>query len=436
MSWAPAPEEEAMAFIEPDDTYLENAKIKVIGCGGGGGNALNTMIDDGMYGADFIAANTDNQALETNMAGIKVQLGPTVTKGLGAGANPEKGREAAEESLEEVASFLEGADMVFVTAGMGGGTGTGAAPVIARAAKSVGALTVGVVTKPFRFEGKRRMMQARQGIEELQKEVDSLIIIPNDRLLQQAPDVSFLEAFRMADKVLLNAVRGISDLINNSGLVNVDFADVRTVMSERGKALMGTGRGSGKNRASEAAERAITSPLLEDISIDGARGILINITSGYDLTMSELDEAASRIMERAHEDANIIVGSVLEADMQDEIRIMVIATGFEGAHAEQAKAMAQATMQKGRRQTGLHFGPRVTTTETFASAATAATAASAATPAPESSTISRPRLGTQEMEVVTASRTLRAPGFEEAEEDLDIPAFQRARRAARAREDY
>ena len=413
-----------MAFIEPDDTFLDNAKIKVVGCGGGGGNALNTMIDDGMCGADFIAANTDSQALETNMAGIKIQLGPSVTKGLGAGANPERGREAAEESIEEVVSYLEGADMVFITAGMGGGTGTGAAPVVARAAKGVGALTVGVVTKPFRFEGKRRMMQARQGIEDLQKEVDSLIIIPNDRLLQQAPDVSFLEAFKMADKVLLNAVRGISDLINNSGLVNVDFADVRTVMSERGKALMGTGRASGKNRASEAAERAITSPLLEDISIDGARGILINITSGYDLTMAELDEAASRIMERAHEDANIIVGSVLEADMQDEIRIMVIATGFEGAVAEQAKAIAQAASQKGRRQTGL-FGPRVPTTETFLPAVT---------PAPETSTIARPRLGTTEMEAVTAGRTLRSS--EEAEDNLDIPTFQRALRASRPREEF
>ncbi|MDY0003551.1 MAG: cell division protein FtsZ [Polyangia bacterium] len=412
-----------MAFIEPDDSFLDNAKIKVVGCGGGGGNALNTMIDDGMCGADFIAANTDSQALETNMAGIKIQLGPSVTKGLGAGANPERGRDAAEESIEEVASHLEGADMVFVTAGMGGGTGTGAAPVIARAAKAVGALTVGVVTKPFRFEGKRRMMQARQGIDELQKEVDSLIIIPNDRLLQQAPDISFLEAFRMADKVLLNAVRGISDLINNSGLVNVDFADVRTVMSERGKALMGTGRASGKNRASEAAERAITSPLLEDISIDGARGILINITSGYDLTMSELDEAASRIMERAHEDANIIVGSVLEADMQDEIRIMVIATGFEGAAAEQAKAVAQAAALKGRRQTGL-FGPRAATAENFLPATV---------PAPETSTISRPRIGTSEMDAVTAGRVLRSP--EDPDEDLDIPAFQRARRAARPREE-
>ncbi len=404
-----------MAFIEPDETFLENAKIKVIGVGGGGGNALNTMIDQGMYGAEFISANTDSQALEGNMAGVKIQLGPNVTKGLGAGANPDVGRQAAEESIEEVASQLAGSDMVFVTAGMGGGTGTGAAAVVARAAKSVDALTVGVVTKPFRFEGRRRMLQARTGIEEMQKEVDSLIIIPNDRLLQTAPDVSFLDAFRMVDKVLLNAVRGISDLINNSGLVNVDFADVRTVMSERGKALMGAGVGQGKNRAVEAAEAAITSPLLEDVSIDGARGILINITSGYDLTMSELDEAASKIMERAHEDANIIVGSVLEADMQDEIRIMVIATGFDGANQEQAKH--PATMAARRRgQMGLQYHKRAVSPEPEA---------------PETSSINRStRLGTGEMEAVAPMST---PRSEESMENYDKPAFQR--RAVRVRED-
>ena len=404
-----------MAFIEPDEMFLENAKIKVIGVGGGGGNALNTMIDQGMYGAEFICANTDSQALEGNMAGHKLQLGPTVTKGLGAGANPDRGRQAAEESIEEVAAQLDGSDMVFVTAGMGGGTGTGAAPVVARAAKSVDALTVGVVTKPFRFEGRRRMLQARAGIEEMQKEVDSLIIIPNDRLLQTCPDVSFLDAFRMVDKVLLNAVRGISDLINNSGLVNVDFADVRTVMSERGKALMGTGIGQGKNRAIEAAEAAITSPLLEDVSIDGARGILINITSGYDLTMSELDEAASKVMERAHEDANIIVGSVLEADMQDEIRIMVIATGFDGAQAEVAKQPVGIAARR-RGQMGLQYSARQTA-ETEA--------------APETSQITRSaRVATGEMEAV-APKTVRAP--EDLLENYDKPAFQR--RAARARED-
>jgi cell division protein FtsZ len=400
-----------MAFIEADDSLNQNAKIKVIGVGGGGGNALNTMIEGGMYGADFIAANTDMQALDDNMAAVKLSLGGDLTRGLGAGANPDVGRQAAEESLVEVEEHLKGADMVFVTAGMGGGTGTGAGPIIARVAKSVGALTVGVVTKPFRFEGRRRMLQARSGIEALQKEVDTLIVIPNDRLLAEAGDLSFLEAFRMADEVLLNAVRGISDLINNSGLVNVDFADVKTVMMERGKALMGAGIGHGKNRASDAAQAAITSPLLEDVSIDGAKGILINITSGYDLTMNELDEAASKVMERAHEDANIIVGSVLEADLTDEVRIMVIATGFDGSAAEMnvesqqvrklgTQRKSQVTMQYQGRATGEGVAD-----------------------APEQ-VAHRTRFPTAEVEAVVAPRTLRAP---EGGADLDIPTYQRNR---------
>ncbi len=397
-----------MAFIEPDDTYTQNAKIKVIGVGGGGGNALNTMIDSGMYGAEFIAANTDMQALDGNMAGVKLSLGGDVTRGLGAGANPDKGRQAAEESVAAVEAELQGADMVFVTAGMGGGTGTGAGPVIARVAKSVGALTVGVVTKPFTFEGKRRMLQANHGIEELQKEVDTLIVIPNDRLLAEAGDMSFLDAFRMADEVLLNAVKGISDLINNIGLVNVDFADVKTVMMERGKALMGTGRAQGKNRAIEAAKAAITSPLLEDVSIDGARGILINITSGYDLTMNELNEAASAVMERAHEDANIIVGSVLEAEMKDEVRIMVIATGFDGVAAVEQPAPAEGRVRARptRRKTGqvplVYPGGAGEKKEQ-----------------PEVRVSGYP---TGESERIAAPRTLRAT---ELGQDLDIPTFKR-----------
>lgn len=396
-----------MAFIEPDESLNQNARIKVIGVGGGGGNALNTMIECGMYGADFVAANTDLQALEDNMAPVKLAIGGDLTRGLGAGANPDVGRAAAEESVMLVEEQLKGADMVFVTAGMGGGTGTGAGPVIARIAKSVGALTVGVVTKPFRFEGRRRMLQARAGIEALQKEVDTLIVIPNDRLLAEAGDCSFLEAFRMADTVLLNAVRGISDLINNSGLVNVDFADVRTVMMERGKALMGAGVGHGKNRATDAATMAITSPLLEDVSIDGAKGILINITSGYDLTMGELDEAASKIMERAHEDANIIVGSVLEADMQDEVRIMVIATGFDGAREEKALVNQTAAARR-KSQITMQYNPRTKECE-----------------AAEQSSITRSRFAppTEEVEAVTAARTLRAPEGD----DLDIPTYQRQR---------
>ncbi len=401
-----------MAFIEADDSLNQNAKIKVIGVGGGGGNALNTMIEGGMYGADFIAANTDMQALEGNMAAVKLSLGGDLTRGLGAGANPDVGRQAAEESLVEVEEHLKGADMVFVTAGMGGGTGTGAGPIIARVAKSVGALTVGVVTKPFRFEGRRRMLQASSGIEALQKEVDTLIVIPNDRLLAEAGDLSFLEAFRMADEVLLNAVRGISDLINNSGLVNVDFADVKTVMMERGKALMGAGIGHGKNRASDAAQAAITSPLLEDVSIDGAKGILINITSGYDLTMNELDEAASKVMERAHEDANIIVGSVLEADLTDEVRIMVIATGFDGSAAEMNVESQQIRKLGARRksQVTMQYQGRATT--------------EGAADAPEQVDVRRTRFPTAEVEAVVAPRTLRA---NDGGADLDIPTYQRNR---------
>ncbi len=401
-----------MAFIEADDSLNQNAKIKVIGVGGGGGNALNTMIEGGMYGADFIAANTDMQALEGNMAAVKLSLGGDLTRGLGAGANPDVGRQAAEESLVEVEEHLKGADMVFVTAGMGGGTGTGAGPIIARVAKSVGALTVGVVTKPFRFEGRRRMLQASSGIEALQKEVDTLIVIPNDRLLAEAGDLSFLEAFRMADEVLLNAVRGISDLINNSGLVNVDFADVKTVMMERGKALMGAGIGHGKNRASDAAQAAITSPLLEDVSIDGAKGILINITSGYDLTMNELDEAASKVMERAHEDANIIVGSVLEADLTDEVRIMVIATGFDGSAAEMNVESQQIRKLGARRksQVTMQYQGRATT--------------EGAADAPEQVDVRRTRFPTAEVETVVAPRTLRA---NDGGADLDIPTYQRNR---------
>jgi len=396
-----------MAFIEPDESLNQNAKIRVIGVGGGGGNALNTMIDSGMYGADFVAANTDLQALDDNMAPVKLAIGGDLTRGLGAGANPDVGRAAAEESVAIVEEQLQGADMVFVTAGMGGDTGTGAGPIIARVAKSVGALTVGVVTKPFRFEGRRRMLQAQAGIEALQKEVDTLIVIPNDRLLAEAGDCSFLEAFRMAHTVLLNAVRGISDLINNSGLVNVDFADVRTVMMERGKALMGAGVGHGKNRATDAASQAITSPLLEDVSIDGAKGILINITSGYDLTMGELDEAASKIMERAHEDANIIVGSVLEAELQDEVRIMVIATGFDGAREEKAMVHQSAAARR-KSQVMMQYNSRTKETE-----------------AVEQSTLGRSRYATNpdEAEAATAARTLRAPEGD----DLDIPTYQRQR---------
>ncbi|HZS42532.1 MAG TPA: cell division protein FtsZ [Polyangia bacterium] len=319
-----------MALLEFDDEPTNRAKIKVIGVGGGGGNAINTMIESRLEGVDFIAANTDIQALEANQAPMKIPLGGALTKGLGAGANPEIGRNAALEDIARITEVLSSADMVFVTAGMGGGTGTGAAPIIAQVARECGALTVGVVTKPFGFEGRKRRRQAEEGIANLQAAVDTLITIPNDRLLSVAGQkTTMLDAFRKADEVLLNAVQGISDLITIPGLINVDFADVRTIMKEMGRALMGTGRAVGERRAIEAAQQAISSPLLEDVSITGATGILINITGGPDLTLFEVNEASTLIQEAAHEDANIIFGSVIDANLVDEVRITVIATGFD-----------------------------------------------------------------------------------------------------------
>jgi cell division protein FtsZ len=306
-----------------------NARIKVIGIGGGGGNAVNTMIGGKLNGVEFLVANTDAQSLDASRAPVRIQLGGAVTKGLGAGANPEIGRRAALEDQETIKEYLAGSDMIFITAGMGGGTGTGGAPVIARVAREVGALTVGVVTKPFIFEGKKRMRQAEEGIAELKSSVDTLIVIPNQRLLSiAAKTTTMLEAFHKADEVLLQAVRGISDLIITPGLINLDFADVRTVMAEKGLALMGASTATGENRAIEAAQRAISSPLLEDISIQGARGVLINITGGPDLCLHEVNEAASMIQEEAHDEANIIFGAVIDETMLDEIRITVIATGF------------------------------------------------------------------------------------------------------------
>lgn len=305
------------------------AKIKVFGIGGGGSNAVNNMIRCKLEGVDFIAANTDAQALTSNLAPSKLHLGDEVTKGLGAGADPEIGRAAARESVERIREQLTGADMVFITAGMGGGTGTGGAEVVAEIAKEMGALTVGVVTKPFLFEGKRRMRNAEGGIEALKRSVDTLITIPNQRLLSVAGrNTSLLETFRRADDILYQAVKGISDLIIFEGLINVDFADVRAVMSEMGMAMMGTGEGSGENRAVEAAEKAISSPLLEDISIHGARGVLINVTASPDVTLQEVNEAAELIHQEAHDDANIIWGMVIDPNLEDKVRVTVIATGF------------------------------------------------------------------------------------------------------------
>jgi cell division protein FtsZ len=308
----------------------KSARIKVIGVGGGGNNAVNTMIAYSLCGVDFVAANTDAQALKTSLAPIKIQLGAETTKGLGAGSDPEVGKKSAIESRETIASTLEGADMVFVTAGLGGGTGTGGAPIVAQIAKEMGALTVAVATKPFEFEGKRRERQAENGIEELREIVDTLIVIPNQRLLSLGGrNMSLVEAFKKADDILHQAVKGISDLIIVPGLINLDFADVRHIMSEMGLALMGTGVARGENRAVEAAQRAISSPLLEDNSIQGARGVLLNITGGPDMTLYEINEASSLIQSEAHEEANIIFGTVIDENMQDEIRITVIATGFE-----------------------------------------------------------------------------------------------------------
>jgi cell division protein FtsZ len=338
-------------MLEFDDEGLGPGRpaIKVIGVGGGGGNAVNTMIEGGVEGVDFIVANTDCQVLEASMAGVKVHLGKNLTRGLGAGANPEIGRAAALEDASRVAEALQGADMVFVTAGMGGGTGTGAAPVIAQVARDLGALTVGVVTKPFAFEGSQRKKKAMTGINELSKAVDALIVIPNDRLVSLAGmKMTLKEAFGMVDNVCLNAVRGISDLVIAPGLINVDFADVRTIMTGMGRALMGTGRGTGDKRAVEAAQQAISSPLLEDVSINGATGILLNITGGPDLTLAEMNEACSLIAEAADPEANIIFGSVIDAHAGDEVRITVIATGFSARAAEQVAPPNGARVQRSR----------------------------------------------------------------------------------------
>ncbi len=312
-----------------EEEMHNGAKIKVVGVGGGGGNAINTMIKSRLEGVEFYAANTDLQALKSHLAPHKMQLGRELTRGLGAGSNPEIGRNAAVEDEKEIADQLSGADMVFITAGMGGGTGTGAAPIVAKVAKSLGVLTVGVVTKPFAFEGKRRSRVADEGIAQLRENVDTLITIPNEKLLTIAgKDTTMLDAFKKADEVLLHAVKGISDLITVQGLINLDFADVRTIMAEMGMALMGAGVGHGENRAIDAATKAISSPLLENISIRGATGLLINVTGGSNMTLHEVNEASRLIQEEAHEDANIIFGAVIDEGMSDEIRVTVIATGF------------------------------------------------------------------------------------------------------------
>lgn len=346
--------EDAMSFsIEfADDMQQYQARIKVIGCGGAGGNAVNTMIQYGLEGVEFVAVNTDAQALNDNLASVKVPIGQSVTKGLGAGADPEKGRKAALEDVNRLKDAISGADMVFVTAGMGGGTGTGAAPVVAQLAHEEGALTVGVVTKPFMFEGRQRARRAESGVTNLSENVDTLITIPNQKLMTLDADLSFMDAFRKADEVLYQAVQGISDLITKTGIINVDFADVRRTMEvHRGRALMGTACAKGEGRARHASEQAVASPLLDDISVDGATGVLINIVGGPDMSMREIEEAASYVHEMAHEEADIIFGAAVDEEMEEMMKVTVIATGFDRAeqeHGELLKAAARQPLETSR----------------------------------------------------------------------------------------
>ena len=318
-----------LAFDFADDENIV-AKIKVIGVGGAGGNAINRMIQDGLTGVEFIAVNTDKQALDNNKAQMRLQIGKNLTKGLGAGGNPDVGRKGLEENKDAVIEAISSSDMVFITCGMGGGTRTGAAPVVAEIAKDLGALTVGVVTKPFVFEGNKRMQRAEQGIAMLKENVDTLIVVPNQKLISLVPKHTPLEqAFRVADEILLHATKGISDVINVPGLINLDFADVKTIMNQMGDAIMGSSAGTGENRAKDAAEQAIASPLIEDVSISGAKGVLVNITGGSDLSLNDINEATTVIYNAAGSDANIIFGAVIDETMHEEVRVTVVATGFK-----------------------------------------------------------------------------------------------------------
>ncbi|HKD83854.1 MAG TPA: cell division protein FtsZ [Terriglobales bacterium] len=334
--------------IHFNEELLNSAKIKVIGVGGGGGNAVNRMIESRLEGVEFVVANTDLQALKGSKAPVKIQLGVKLTNGLGAGANPEVGRKAALEDADKIIEALEGADMVFVTTGLGGGTGTGAAPIIASLASEMGALTVAVVTKPFNFEGKRRQNQAERGLQDLIDSVDTTVVIPNEKLLAVAKDAGFFESFRVADDILRQAVQGISDIITIPGIINRDFADVKTIMAGMGYAVMGTATAKGEGRATLAAQAAIASPLLEAGAIDGARGILINVTGSSSLRLAEVNEASTIIQSAAHEDANIIFGAVLDEKMKDEVKITVIATGFKEFHSRRDHSDSTATLHNAR----------------------------------------------------------------------------------------
>jgi cell division protein FtsZ len=390
------------------DDSRNDARIKVIGIGGGGGNAVNRMIEAGMDGIEFIVANTDLQALRMSRAPMKIQLGVKLTNGLGAGANPEVGRKAALEDSDKIIEALEGADMVFVTTGLGGGTGTGAAPIIASLASEMGALTVAVVTKPFAFEGKRRMQQAERGVAELMDSVDTTIVIPNEKLLAVAQDAGFFESFRVADDILRQGVQGISDIITIPGIINRDFADVKAIMARMGYAVMGTAMANGSRRAIEAAQKAIASPLLEAGAIDGARGILINITGSASLKLAEVQEACSIIQNAAHEDANIIFGAVLDEKMKDAVKITVIATGFKDEDRPRRRTETSAfTVDAGA--------------DDFDSAPTPPPMLMESTPTPSASASA----ASAEVISLDSMRSAMIANFEQA--DLDVPAFLRKR---------
>jgi cell division protein FtsZ len=395
-------------FTMPQHEELK-PRITVFGVGGAGGNAVNNMIEKSLDGVDFVVANTDAQALQQSNAENRIQLGVKVTEGLGAGARPSVGAAAAEESIEQIVDHLSGAHMCFITAGMGGGTGTGAAPIIAQAAREMGVLTVGVVTKPFQFEGAKRMRQAEEGVEALQKMVDTLIIIPNQNLFRLANEkTTFTEAFSMADDVLYQGVKGVTDLMVRPGLINLDFADVRAVMDEMGKAMMGTGEDSGEDRAVQAAEKAIANPLLDEISLRGAKGVLINITGGHDLTLFELDEAANRVREEVDPDANIIVGSTLDESMEGMMRVSVVATGIDAADVQTDIPVPRRPMAN----------PIAATTEeeTSGEDIAASVETQESTLFPEEEVVS--------VEDTPEDRFASEPQREEASDDLPPPAYQ------------
>src|SRR5438552_4584434 len=416
-----------------------NAKIKVIGVGGGGGNAVNRMINAKVEGVEFLVANTDLQALQMSQASVKIQLGIKLTSGLGAGANPEVGRRGALEDSEKIIEVLEGADMVFVTAGLGGGTGTGAAPIIASLASEMGALTVAVVTKPFAFEGKRRLTQAERGLADLIESVDTTIVIPNEKLLAVAQNAGFFESFRVADDILRQAVQGISDIITIPGIINRDFADVKTIMQGMGYAVMGTATGKGQHRATEAAQSAIASPLLEAGAIDGARGILINITGSSSLKLAEVNEASTIIQSAAHEDANIIFGAVLDETMKDEVKITVIATGFRADYPQKRERAVAAAVGAVSRTASSYVPPpsdpplvNVAPAEEVAVVNTAVSATEAASTG-GLQTLSGigvmpiPRVNMGIVASVEASPASESDYAGSDPEDLDVPAFIRKR---------